>query len=105
MEINHARGYIMALMVFIQNLHVLNCRSEHKSIFKNSIKENPLVIFSIISSIILQVIIMEVEPLSELLSTHSVPYEDLIKLILAAIPIIIVMEVFKKINKIKEKKN
>ncbi len=104
MEVNHARGYIMALMVFIQNFHVLNCRSEHKSIFKYSLRENPFVIFSIVSSILLQILIMEVEPLSEFLSTYSVPYVDLFKLLLAAMPIIIVMEVFKILNHIKEKR-
>ena len=34
MEIHLARGYIMVLMVFLQNMHVLNCRSEKTSIFK-----------------------------------------------------------------------
>ncbi len=105
MEVTSARGYVMALMVFIQNFHVLNCRSEHKSIFEYGVKGNPLVVFSITSSIILQIIIMEVEPLSRILSTHRVPYNDLIKLILVAIPIIIAMEIFKKINKLKQKKN
>ena len=38
MEVAHARGYIMALMVFIQNIHVLNCRSEKHSTFKMSFK-------------------------------------------------------------------
>lgn len=104
MEVNHARGYIMALMVFIQNFHVLNCRSEHKSIFKYSLKENPFVIFSIVSSILLQIIIMEVEPLSRFLSTYSVPYEDLFKLIFAAMPIIIIMELFKILKKLQKKR-
>ena len=35
-EVAHARGYILALMVFMQNIHVLNCRSEEKSVFKIS---------------------------------------------------------------------
>ena len=103
MEVNHARGHIMALMVFIQNFHVLNCRSEHKSIFKYSLKENPFVIFSIVSSILLQIIIMEVEPLSRFLSTYSVPYEDLFILLFAAMPIIIIMEIFKLLKNMKKR--
>ena len=39
-EVAHARGYILALMVFMQNIHVLNCRSEEKSVFKNGFKQN-----------------------------------------------------------------
>ena len=59
----------MALMVFLQNYHVLNCRSENKSIFKYNFKHNPFVLFSITGSILLQIIVMEVGPLSRFLST------------------------------------
>lgn len=104
MEVAHARGYIMALMVFLQNLHVLNCRSEHKSIFKYSLRENPFIIFSIFGAILLQIIIMEVDGLSRLLSTYSVPYKDLVLLLLASLPIIIIMEIYKLIIKKKEKR-
>lgn len=55
-----ARGYTMALMVFLQNIHVLNCCSETNSIFKRDFKSNKLVLVTIVSSIILQIIIMEV---------------------------------------------
>ena len=88
----------MALMVFIQNLHVLNCRSESKSFFKVPLKNNIMVIFSIGISILLQIIVMESETLSELLNTHSVPYLDLLKLLLLAIPILIIMDLFKFIR-------
>lgn len=99
MEVNHARGYIMALMVFIQNLHVLNCRSESKSILEYGLKGNKFIIFSIFSAIMLQIIIMEIEPLSELLNTYSVPYSHMLILLIISLPIIIVMEIFKLIKK------
>ena len=44
------------LMVFIQNVNVLNCRSEKRSVFKESLRDNPLIIITIVSSIILQII-------------------------------------------------
>ena len=59
MPVNIARGYIVTLMVFIQNMHVLNCRSEKSSILKVPIKSNPLIIFSIVSAIFLQVLFSE----------------------------------------------
>ena len=55
-----ARGYTMALMVFIQNIHVFNCRSEKNSAFSIPLKSNALIIVAFISSIILQIIVMEV---------------------------------------------
>lgn len=90
-----ARGYIMALMVFLQNMHVLNCRSERTSIFKLNLLKNPLIIFSIVSSIVLQFIVMEVETLSVFLKTHSVPIDKLLYLFALSTIVLIVMEIYK----------
>ena len=47
-----ARSIVMLLMVFIQNIHVFNCRSEKQSAFKVSIKSNPFVVISVIMIIL-----------------------------------------------------
>ena len=101
METVHARGYILALMVFIQNIHVLNCRSEKKSVFENSILKNPFVLFTIIGSILLQILIMEVPFLSEKLQTFSISGFQLVILFMISLTILPVMEIYKhlKINK------
>ena len=95
MEVEYARGYILALMVFMQNIHVLNCRSERKSVFKNGFKKNPFVLFTILGSILLQIIVMEVEFLSRFLQTHRVANSHLIKLFCLAIPVLLVVEIYK----------
>lgn len=102
MEIHLARGYIMVLMVFLQNMHVLNCRSEKTSIFKMPFN-NPLVLVTIIGAIILQVIVMEVPFLSEFLNTTTVPVVDMLKLFVFSLIIILVMEIFKVIKNKKHK--
>ena len=94
-EVAHARGYILALMVFMQNIHVLNCRSEEKSVFKNGFKQNPFVLLTIISTIILQIIVMEVPVLSLLLQTYSVPYSHMIILLFLALPVLLIIELYK----------
>lgn len=93
-----ARGYVLTLMVFIQNLHVLNCMSEDKSIFKISYIKNPFVIFSIVSSILLQILFMRVPTLSNLLQTKSMPFSDIVGMFIIAIPILIVIELYKVIR-------
>ena len=98
MEISLARGYIMALMVFMQNIHVINCRSERQSAFNISIKSNPLIIFTIIGSILLQIIVMEVPVLSEFLKVSTVPYGHMIYLFAFALIVFVVMEVYKLIR-------
>ena len=98
MEPEIARGYIMILMVFMQNIHVLNCRSEKQSTFKISLKSNPLIIVTIIGSILLQMIVMEVPFLSEFLQTSTVPFMSMIYLLLLAIIILVIMEIYKKVR-------
>ena len=88
----------MVLMVFMQNIHVFNCRSEHYSAFNISLKSNPLIIFTIIGSIILQIIVMEVPVLSQFLQTTTVPYLHMIYLFAFALIVFIVMEVYKLIR-------
>ena len=99
METNVARGYIMALMVFIQNIHVFNCRSEKLSAFKVPVKTNYLIVVGVICSVLLQVIVMEVPFLSKFLQTTSIPPVNLIYLFLLASIVLVIMEIFKKIKK------
>ena len=98
MPIDTARGYIMMLMVFMQNLHALNCRSEKISAFKLPISRNWFILLSITGAIVLQIIVMEVDILSHFLKTNSMPVIDIFYVFLASVPILIVMELFKKIK-------
>ena len=95
MEIAIARGYIMALMVFMQNIHVLNCRSERKSVFKINIKNNIFIPIVIICSILLQILVMENSFLSKFLNTSKVPFIDMIELLCFSLIILIVIEIYK----------
>ena len=98
MAVSLARGYIMALMVFIQNIHVFNCRSEKQSALKVPLNTNYLIIGGVIASIILQIIVMEVPLLSRFLQTSSLPFTHLIYLFLIATIVLIVMEIYKKLK-------
>ena len=97
-DISMARGYIMALMVFIQNTHVFNCRSEKHSIFSKNVKENRIVYLGVLGSILLEIIVMRSKFLSSILKTGLVPVEHMIILMLLAFTVIIVMEIYKKIR-------
>ena len=99
MDTNIARGYIMCLMVFIQNIHVFNCRSEKESAFKVSLKSNYLIVGGVICSILLQVIVMEVPFMASFLKATSIPIIHLVYLFIIATIVLIVMEIYKKINK------
>jgi len=98
MNVSVARGYIMALMVFIQNIHVFNCRSEKNSAFSISIKSNVLIFVGVLCSILLQIIVMEVPFMSRFLQTTSMPIIDLVYLFLIATIVLITMEIYKKLK-------
>ncbi len=97
-ELPLARGYVMMLMVFMQNLHAMNCRSEKVSAFKLSISRNWLIVFSVVSSIALQIIVMENSFLSNIFGTEKVPITSVLIMFLCSVPILLVMEIFKKIK-------
>lgn len=90
-----ARSYIVILMVFMQNLHVLNCRSETKSIFKIPFKNNPLIIIGTISVLTLQFFVIESPTLSSVLKITTLPVNHVVLMFVLALPILLVMEVFK----------
>ena len=98
MEVSMARGYIMLLMVFMQNIHVFNCRSEKQSAFKVSIKNNPLIVISVICCILLQIIVMEVEVFAKFLQTSPVPVMHVLILFLIATIVLFVIELYKDIK-------
>ena len=95
MEVSIARGYIMALMVFIQNVHVFNCRSEEKSAFKVPLKNNWFIVAGISFTIVLQVVVMEIPFMTNILQTSSIPIVHLIYLFGISFVILLVMEVYK----------
>ncbi len=98
MDAFHARGYVVALMIIIQNIHAFNCRSEKKSSFSVSIKSNYVFLYGVIGSVILGLAVMEIEILSLFLKTHSIPKMHLLYLIILGSIIFIVMECYKKIR-------
>ena len=97
-ETTMARGYIMALMVFIQNIHVFNCRSEKNSTFTVSIKTNKLIGVAFVSSIILQLIVMKVPLFSKFLQTTPISILELIYLFVIALFVLIIVEFYKRIK-------
>lgn len=105
MEVSMARGYIMALMVFIQNIHVFNCRSERKTTFSMSIKSNPFIVVGVIVTILLQIIVMELDFMTNILQTVSIPLFNLLCLFVISLVILFIMEVYKLIKYGKTNKN
>ena len=98
MSVELARSYVMILMIAIQNIHTLNCRSEKLSIFSIDWKSNPVFILGILGSLLLGIIVIEIPFFSALLQTSGVPYSDIFVLFCYGLIILIIMECYKKIK-------
>ena len=96
-ELLLARSMVMTLMVFIQNIHVLNCRSEKNSVFATSLLTNKFVIYTIIGSILLQFIVMETPTFANLLNVTTLSIPNIAIIFTISLVIIIVAEIYKVI--------
>ena len=95
-EIILARSYLLTLMVFMENIQIFNCRSEKKSVFKVPGENNRFLIISIILTLCIQTLIVRVPELSGFFGLKTIEMTKIGALFLLTIPIIIVMEIFKK---------
>lgn len=98
MEVGIARGYVMALMIIIQNIHAFNCRSEKSSTFKIPLRNNLIFVVGVCGSILLGLAVIEIPFLAIFLKTSHIPYNELGKLILVGFIILFVVEYYKKIR-------
>ena len=97
MEIASARGYVMCLMVFIQNIHVFNCRSESRSAFTVPLKSNWFIAVGIFCTLLLQILVMKVPIFSTFLQTVSIPAWAICWIFIIASSILVLMELYKNI--------
>ena len=95
-EIILSRSYLLTLMVFMENIQIFNCRSEKKSVFKVPGENNRFLIISIILTLCIQTLIVRVPELSGFFGLRTIEMTKIGALFLLTIPIIIVMEIFKK---------
>lgn len=90
-----ARSVIMMLMVFIQNVDVLNCRSEKKSVFKKTLLDNKIVILTVFGSIILQIIVSELDFTAKFLKVIPLAPITIAKIFFLSLIVIVVFEIYK----------
>ena len=101
-NIDHARAIIMMLMVFIQNFNVLNCRSEKRSVFKESLLDNPLIIITVVGSILLQIIMGQIPITAKFLKVEPLLAITVVKLLLLSLIILVIYDIYKLIYRLKK---
>ncbi len=104
-DITYARSVIMMLMVFIQNINVLNCRSEKRTVFKEPLHTNPILLITVLGSIGLQLVMAEIPITALFLKVTPLETITIVKLLLLSFVIIVIYEIYKIILKVKKGDN
>ena len=77
---------------------MFNCRSEKHSILSIPLLKNPFIILSIVGAIALQIIFIKIPSLSMFLQVQSVETIVMIALFVMALPVLLIMELYKLIK-------
>jgi magnesium-transporting ATPase (P-type) len=93
------RNIILLLIVFMQNVHVFNCRSERVSAFKVPLRRNYPLLIGVLAAASLHVASMHIPFMQQILRTEPLHLTEMAKVFLLAIPLLLVMEIFKAIRK------
>lgn len=99
----HARDLALLLMVFMQNFHVFNCRSEYTSAFKVPISRNYILIGGVLLAQGIHVASMHIPFMQNVLKIEPITLQEWMNVLLLAIPILLSMEVFKWFKNRKKK--
>ncbi|MBN1639269.1 MAG: HAD-IC family P-type ATPase [Ignavibacteriales bacterium] len=98
-----SRNIILLLMVFMQNFHAFNCRSESVSALKIPLKRNIILVFGVIVAQGIHILSMQLPFMQNILRMEPVNFTNWLYILALAVPIIIVMELFKLIQNYRNK--
>lgn len=90
-----SRNLILLLMVFMQNFHALNSRSETTSTFKIPAKNNIILIFGITAAQGIHILSMHLPFMQNILRLETVSFNTWLIILLLALPIVLIMEIYK----------
>jgi len=97
-SLDAARNSTLLLMVLFENIHVFNCRSENRSIFKHKFLSNPLLLIGTLLAQLIHISAMYLPWISDILRIEPVSLSQWSELLLLAFSVLVVMEIHKYIR-------
>lgn len=91
----YARNLVLLLIVFMQNFHAFNARSETVSAFRIPISKNYLLFFAVLGAQGLHILSMQIPFMQNILRIEPVTFMEWLLILGLAVPMIIVMELYK----------
>lgn len=104
-EIDQARNIVLLLMVLFENVHVLNCRSERRSIFRMNHFHNPFLLYGTLTAQAIHIIAMYIPGLNDVLRIEPVTLNLWVECLLLASLLLLASELYKWLLKYRSVKN
>ena len=95
MSEERARNLLLLLMVMFENVHVLNARSERRSVFAVPLRTNPFLLLAILGAQGCHVLAMYLPGLSDVLSVQPITLQDWLLVAGLALSLLVVVELWK----------
>lgn len=83
-------------MVLFENIHVMNSRSETKSVLQQSLLQNKLLIYSVIGAQALHITVMNIPVVANILSIQSVSLLEWSQYLFISLSLLVVSEIYKQ---------
>ena len=99
-ELAEVRNRVMLLMVLFENMHVLNSRSERRSIFRHNLWRNPFLLCGTLTAQLVHIAAMHTPGLSAMLHIRPVSLTHWLTLLGLVLTILAVMEIHKVMRRL-----
>ncbi len=93
--LDEARNGTLLLMVLFENVHVFNCRSESRSVFQHNPLRNPILLVGTLLAQLIHIAAMYAPWISDVLHIQPISLEHWSKLLVMALSVLVVMEMYK----------
>jgi magnesium-transporting ATPase (P-type) len=91
----HTRNLLVLLMVLVENIHCLNCRSEYRSILRIPLRNNVYIIGAILAAQGIHIAAMQIPLLQDVLGIGPVSLTEWLILGALAVVVLVIMECYK----------
>lgn len=90
-----AQGAVLWMLVWCENAHCFNCRSENRSVFRVRLSHNRLLVAAVVGTQLLQIAVLSIPGLRDLLSLQALTLTDGFQLASVVLLVLGVMEIYK----------
>ena len=94
-SVDEARNGTLLLMVLFENVHVFNCRSESRSVFRHNPLRNPILLFGTLTAQLVHIAAMYIPWISDVLHIQPVSLDHWLEMLGMAFSVLVAMELYK----------